>query len=72
MAMGKGAAPARYVVRVSEPGLAWRRVQVVLANGLVATVLVVYGTLAVFAAVVCGTRREPHRTPRTAPWRAWC
>ena len=60
MAMGRGAAPARYVVRVSEPGLAWRRVQVVLANGLVATVLVVYGTLAVFAAVAMW------HAPRTA------
>ena len=58
MAMGKGAAPARYVVRVSEPGLAWRRVQAVLANGLVATVLVVSGILPVFAAVApCVARK---------------
>jgi hypothetical protein len=57
MAMGKGAAPARYVVRLREPGLAWRRAQVWIAEGLTVTVGVAYAAFAVF--LVWAVERVP-------------
>lgn len=46
--VGKAPWPARYVVHVSEPALAWRRVQTWLADGLVVAVGAAYVALVVF------------------------
>jgi hypothetical protein len=46
--VGKAPWPARYVVAVSEPALAWRRLQVWLAEGLVVAVGAAYVAFVVF------------------------
>src|SRR4051812_49784257 len=44
--IAKGAAPARYIVHVRDPGVAWARLRRVVADELTATILLVYGGVA--------------------------
>ncbi len=57
MMVGEGVAPARYVVHVREPGLAWRRLQVWIAEGLTVAVGAAYVAFVVF--LVWAVERVP-------------
>jgi hypothetical protein len=46
--LGTGIRPTRYIVHVSEPALAWRRLQVWIAEGLTVAVGGVYAAFVVF------------------------
>jgi|tagenome__1003787_1003787.scaffolds.fasta_scaffold19992486_2 hypothetical protein len=60
--VAKGAAPARYIVHVRDPGAAWARLRRVVANGLTVTILLVYGGFAGFVAWLVA------RMPRGGDW----
>lgn len=64
MMHGRGVAPTRYVVHVREP---WARVRRVAADGLAATILLVYGGFAGFVAwIVTHMPREGSWLPELA------
>jgi len=60
--VAKGAAPARYIVHVRDPGAAWARLRRVVANGLTVTILLVYGGFAGLVAWLVA------RMPRGGDW----
>jgi len=60
--VGKGLAPARYVVHVRDPALSWHRARVAAAEGLMVLILGVYLAYAGFIAWVVA------RMPRAAGW----
>jgi hypothetical protein len=60
--LAKGAAPARYVVHLRDDGRARARLRRVVADGLTATILLVYGGFAGFVAWVVA------RMPRGGDW----